>query len=405
MGSIHLAMSLSVLAPLVSQTVRSVPGTYPQIGGAIAAAQPGDVIEVASGSYLPFSCGKAVVITAQPNAIVTIQANSFSGTATTDFTIPAGSITTVQGLRFVNPVPILKMRVAVLGGHVAFENCSFEAEPYADAGLRVSNAAVWLRNCRAAGHRSLSPFTMPGNLGPCAGLLAVNSFVAAVDCEFVAGDMLADGSFGAGDGVRSNSSLVHLVRCAATGGGSASSFYPNGHGLTVLGTGGTWLVDVTLRGGSHPQHPTGGDALHNASAVPVHLTRVATIPGAGIASPGLAIFGPTLADSALGLGTATVDVRLGSPYRIDYLTDPNVLIGVFLSDTLSSLPPTFTVEPTWLPGNSPFVTFLLTDTLGAATFQTSIPNVPGLRYRSFWLHSAAWPAPLHVSPPIGGLLL
>lgn len=398
-------MLLLALPPILAQTVRSVPGTYPQIGGAIAAAQPGDVIEVASGSYLPFSCGKAVVITAQPSAIVTVQANSFSGTATTAFTIPAGSLARVHGLRFVNPVPILKMRVAVLGGHVAFENCSFEAEPYADAGLRVSNAAVWLRGCRAAGHHSVSPFNMPGNVGPCAGLLAVNSSVAAVDCEFVGGDMVADGSFGAGDGVRADSSLVHLVRCTATGGGSASSSYPNGHGLHVLGTGGTWLADVTLRGGSHAQQPTGGDALHNASAIPVHLTRVTTIPGAGTASLGLAIFGPTLADSALGLGAATVDARLGSPYRIDYLSNPNVLIGVFLSDTLSALPPTVTVEPTWLPGNAPFVTFLLTDTLGAATFQTSIPNVPGLRYRSFWLHAAAWPAPLHVSPPIGGLLL
>lgn len=398
-------MSLLALAPLVAQTVRSVPGTYPQIGGAIAAAQPGDVIEVASGSYLPFSCSKAVVITAQPNAIVTIQANSFSGTATTDFTIPAGSLAKVQGLRFVNPVPILKMRVTVHGGHVAFENCLFEAEPYADAGLRIGNASVWLRSCRATGHHSVSPISMLGNVGPCAGLLAVNSFVAAVDCEFVGGDMVPDGSFGAGDGVRSDSSSVHLVHCTATGGGSGSSFYPNGHGLTVLGTGGTWLADVTLRGGSHPLHPTGGRALHNASAVPVHLTRVATIPGAGTISAGLAVFGPTVADAALGLDAATVDARLGSPYHIDYKTDANVLIGLFLSDTLSALPPTVTVEATWLPGNAPFVTFLLTDALGVATFQTSIPNVPWLRYQSFWLHAAAWPAPLHASPPIGGLLL
>src|SRR5262245_6925540 len=58
------ALSVAKLATstLLAQAVLPVPASYPQIGAAIAAAQPGDVIEIASGTYAPFTCNKAITI-------------------------------------------------------------------------------------------------------------------------------------------------------------------------------------------------------------------------------------------------------------------------------------------------------------------------------------------------------
>lgn len=398
---------LLTAAPLAAQSVLQVPAVYPQISAAIAAAQPGDVVEVAAGTYAPFTCTKAITITSQPGAIVTVASMALPVLQTVGFAPPNGSLAKVHGIRFLNPFFVLRMQVEVTGGRVAFENCEFESDQYATGALRVTNAAVWLRNCSCSGLTpTSSPLSLHGTSGPCAGLHAINSFVAAVDSTFVGGTLLPDGNFGAGDGILATGSSLHLVRCTATGGASGSFLctYPNGHGLHVQ-NGATWLTDVTLIGGSHAGCAGGGDALHNAGTVPVHLTRGTTTPGVGTVSSGASVFGPTVPDTGIGLAAPTVDALLGSPYRIDYRTQPNALLLLFVGDALAPAAPVVTVEPTWLASPSSYVAFVLGDAGGVATFQTTIPNVPALRYTTLWLHAAEWPgAPLHVAPPLGGLL-
>src|SRR5688572_24959942 len=302
---------LLVQLPLCAQAVLHVPASYPQIGAAIAAAQPGDVVEVATGTYESFTCNKAITITARAGATVQVVApmpvTTPWVTATNGFAVPPGGLAKVNGVHFGNASFLLRQRVAVTSGSVAFENCWLEAAHDGDAGLRVDNAAVWLRNCRCSGQESTGPASIGGNGLPCAGLLANTAFVAAVDCEFAGGRLLPDGFSGAGDGIRATSSSVHLVRCTVTSGPSFSlgCFYPNGHGLHVINGAGTWVVDSTLRGASGPMCTGGSDALRNAGTVPVNLTRVVTIPGVGSTSSGAATVGPTVADNALGLAAPT----------------------------------------------------------------------------------------------------
>lgn len=400
-------VALLVVTSMPAQAVLQVPAQYAQIDAAIAAAQPGDVVEVATGTYASFTCTKAITITAAVGATVQIECAIQFVTTTVGFVIAAGGFAKVQGLRFLNASYLLVQRVAVTAGCVAFENCYFEGAYNGDCGLRVDGAAVWLRACRCSGHETLGPSSISGNVFPCAGLLATNAIVAAVDCEFAGGGLIATGLTSAGDGLRATASMVHLVRSVVIGGDSASlgCFYPNGHGLHVINGTGTWVVDSTLRGGSGPGCASGGDALRNAGTVPVHLTRVVTLPGVGTSGSGAAVFGPSVADTALGLAGPTVDPRLGSPYRIDYRTNPNESILLFVSDGLVPAAPVVSVEPTWLVGVSPFVALLVADAAGFASFQTTIPNAPSLRFVSLWLHAAVWPSlPLHVAPPIGGVV-
>ncbi|MEO6594987.1 MAG: hypothetical protein ABIP94_09575 [Planctomycetota bacterium] len=412
MQTSHLFCALLLAAvPLTGQAVLQVPFGYAQIGTAIASAQPGDIIEVDSGTYPPFVCNKGVSIVARLGAQVLVSSLAVLSYAPTEFVVPSGAMAKVVGLQFVNLNPFAPMETRVLGGSVAFEDCSFEA-PFigifgAYQGLRISNSRVWLRTCRCMGYIAHPPFTVNGGSLPCVGMSVEQSFVAAVDCEFVGGKLLGDGGVGAGDGVQATNSSLHLVRCAVTGGASASlgCFYPNGHGLQVFSGIGTWLVDCTIRGGSYPGCLSGGDALRNNGTVPVLLTRVTTIPGVGTMQSGSAIVGPTQADTALGLAGPTVGARLGTPYRIDYQTTANTLLLLFFSDHLFVLPPMATVEPTWVPIGAPFLGFLVSDPSGLGTFQTTIPNAPALRFASLWIHAAAWTGPpLHAAAPIGGML-
>ena len=398
------ALIAAVAVP--AQSVLDVPAGFPTVAAAIAAAQPGDVVRIAAGNYAPFVCNKAITIAAQPGAIVQVRNPNF-GLATTTFTIPAGGIAKVVGLEFRNDNSIFRHAVRVLGGTLAGESCWFEGEVYGDAGLRIDNASVWLRNCRCTGQLTAGPAWSGGNVGQCAGLRVDHGLVAAVDCEFLGGRMVPDGSLGAGAGLLAIASSVHCVRCTATGGASLTlgGVTPNGHGCLVQNGVGTWLADCTLRGGSHFLHPQGGDALHNAGTVPVHLTRVITIPGAGTSAPGNAIVGPVQPDTGLGLASPTVEPLLGTPWHVDYLTAASTPLALFFSDRLQPLPPAVTIEPTWVTSPLVLVGMLLTDATGLASWQTNIPNAPVLRHASFWLHGAAWNGPvLHVAPPIGGVL-
>jgi hypothetical protein len=393
------------LAP--AQAVLQVPAAFADIGAAIAAAQPGDVVEVAAGTYPPFSCGKAVTVTAVPGATVRIEASGVFATLVTGFAVPPGGTARVRGLQFVNPSPLARQRVQVTSGCAAFESCTFEAAYDDDAALRVVGAAAWLRACRCSGHKTAPPVGIGANVFPCAGLKATNATVAAVDCEFAGGDLVATGIVGAGDGVLAASSRLHLARCLVRGGGSGSlgCFYPNGHGVHVANGAGTWLVDTTVLGGSHPGCAGGGDALRNAGSAPVHLTRVVAVPGSGTSSSGAAITGPVVLDAALGLAGPTVDARLGAPWRVDYRAAPGALVLLFASDALAPQPAGVFVEPTWLPAGAPFVAALTADAAGTATFATSIPSAPTLRHASLWLHAAEWTGTAkHVAPPIGGVL-
>lgn len=408
MVALRCVVLLAIAGTSPAQAVLLVPSVFPTIAAAIGAAQPGDVVLVATGTYPPFVCDKAITIEAVPQATVLVKNASLS-LATTSFAVPAGATAKVVGLEFRNDNSVQRHATRVVSGTVAFENCRFEGEVYGDAGLRVDAAAVWLRACRLTGQTTTAPFWQGGNVNQCAGLLVNQGFVAAVDTEFRGGRVLDDAYLGAGHGILAVSSSLHCVRCTMVGGASFAlgGATPNGDGLRVQSGVGTWLADCTLVGGSQPLHPQGGGAVDNLGGLPVHLTRCTATGGAGSVAVGLAVHGPVVPDDALGLAAATVDPLLGSVYRIDYLTAPNAVVATFLADRFEVLAPVATIESTWAPAASVFacVAVLTSDSAGIAVSLTPIPNVPALQHVSFWLHGVAWSGSgLHVAPPIGGVL-
>ncbi len=384
----------------VAQAVHLVgPGGFAQIGPAIAAATPGDIVRVAAGSYDEFTCAKGVTIAAVPGAQVDIVPSMLSvAPLATVFQVPAGQSARVRGLHFRSPQVFQVMTTKVLGGTVAFESCTFTGNVLIDEVMLVQNSAVWLRDCVLTA--DTTALANPA-------LRAQGSTIAAIDCTFRGSNLAPDGYVGAGDGIDASSSSLHLVRCTVEGGNTTilSCFYPAGDGVRTDRGDLTWIADSTLRGGSGLSScGRGGIALRNTSAWPVRLARVSLVPGAGQV-PGSGSVGPTVADPLVGLAGASAPIVLGASYRVDYRTSPNAALVVLLSLDLAPQPPQMFVEATWLPvPESLWLTTLIADSAGVATLQTAVPNLVWLRDVGIWLHAAdLLSGPWHLAPPIGGL--
>ncbi|MEZ6037155.1 MAG: hypothetical protein R3F29_06720 [Planctomycetota bacterium] len=395
-----LAMALP-LAFASAQTVHLVgPGGFAQIGAAIAAAAPGDIVRVAAGTYAEFVCDKGVTIVAMPGAQVDIAPSTGSANqSVTRFQLPAGHSARVRGLHFTSPLSLLSMATYVIDSTVAFESCTFAANLVSDDLLRVQNGAVWLRDCTLD----------VGQLSwPVPALRADNSRVAAVDCTFRGNRLAPDGFFGAGHGIDASASDLHLVGCTVSGGDTMflSCFYPAGDALRLANGSRAWLADSTLTGGDgNGNCGPGGTALRNLGPAAVHLTRTTLVPGGGNPN-GLASVGPTVADTLIGLAAPSQPAIVGAPYAVAWRTTPGDVLFVLLSLELVPAPPAVTVEATWLsPPQSFWFATLVADVTGTATLQTGVPNTASLRDVGMWLTAVDLAtSPWHVAPPIGGTL-
>lgn len=155
--SLRFALALLLATPLAAQAVLRVgPGGHAQIRDAILAAAPGDVIEVAAGTYLPFTLDKPLTITAlpaPPGQIVQVTGAVTMTPSITELRPPAGTRAFVTNVHFRNMwANYWQHSVRVTRGTACFEECTFEA-PYDlfEPALRVQNAAVQLRHCLARG--------------------------------------------------------------------------------------------------------------------------------------------------------------------------------------------------------------------------------------------------------------
>lgn len=405
-----LAALLAALA-LPAQTVHQVgPGGIPQIHAAIALAAPGDVIEVATGTYEPFNLSKALTITAAPGAAVAVA--GLLGDAYVVFDIPPGGVARVSGIRFHSLIPFyFGLEVSVIRGIVWFEECLFEQGTHMyRAALEVRNAAVVLRRCVAIG--SGGPNNQLYGNGAAGGtaLLADRAWVSATETWFLGGDLHWD--FGGGHGgwgVDATGSALHLVRCTATGGRNhqiTCGSYPGGHGIVVRNNPlGTWLSDCTLQGGDG-NCGVAGDGLHNLATLPVQLERTRAFGGVGTHAMGLPLRGPTQPAPLLGLGNNPGFVTLGANWRADWLGRYGTPVAVLVSLDLQPRNDPLAVQRVWFPATSSLLAGLIVvDNAGRASTTITVPNAPVLRHQAVWVHGfAGGAAPWQAAPPLGGVV-
>lgn len=390
-----------IASAAIAQTVHQVgPGGFAQIADAVAAAQSGDVVEIATGAYAPCTIDKSLVLRALPGARVVVLAQMMG---VMQFHPPAGETVRVARIEFLNPWPAyLTLRTQVDRGTAWFEDCIFEAPPWLDFGaLEVRNATAVLRRCVLVGHRWATNGSGQHN----AGLRAVQAHVSATDCSFFGSHTHFDSYGYAGEGVRSESATVHLVDCELSGGAQLHCMASApGPGLLAIGSSAVTLADCIVRGGA-AQCGTGGIGLQNLGQPPVRLARTQRLGGAG-PSVGAAEVGTIATVPLLGATGDTLPMQRGQPWSVTYQTEPLWPIGVFFADSLSLNSSPLVGEPLLLPANGATpLALLVADPQGTAVYATTLPAAAPLLGASLFLEAVTGVAlPLQTSPPVGGLV-
>jgi hypothetical protein len=403
MRSIRCVWLACLTGPLAAQAVLLVgPGGFAQIDPAIAAAAPHDVIQVAAGTYLPFTLYKPLTITALPGGpgqIVQIRGVTYPPTVTV-LRPPAGTRSFVTGLHFRNDWFLWPLETRVESGTICFEECTFEGNRSShEAGLHVQNAEVVLRHCLVLGG--------DGNWGG-PGMTCNHSSVFASDSFIRGGATSIDAFFSGGDGITVDDSELHLVRVDVVGGdcnfAACHNGWVAGPGVRVRGTSHVWIADCTLRGGDG-LCAAGGDGLRNQTTTPVQLARTPSNGGPGV-PPGQSIFGPTQQQTLLGLAGTTVGLFRGQPWLADYRTGPGWPVAVVLAPDVLVSADARVAE--WLllpPANLTTFALLVADSAGDAVLQTTVPPLAILQHQHAYLQAFSGLAlPLRTQPPLGGVI-
>lgn len=395
-----LAASFAIVAPAQSVVIVG-PGGFPEIDLGIAAAQPGDVVEVASGTYHGFHVDKALTIRAAPGAVVTV----IGGIGEVNWLQPPpGAVATVARIQFLNPYQYwIGAELRVTSGTVWFEDCIFESSPgYQIPALGVYGATVVLRRCVAVGNGWV--FNRPGMQNP--GLQVVAGQVFATDSVFKGSHTAFDFS-PAGVGFDAVGSLVQLVDCQIDGGSVVGPCWGTvpGIGMTVSGASDVSLADCTITGGASTC-PVGAIGLQNTGGSPVRHARTVLLGGAAANGSGPAVVGPVAAVPLLGASGDTAPLVRGGAWQMDYRTEPNWPVGVFLGDRLGAHAEASIAGPVLLaPSLEVPLALLVADAQGAASYATSLPQVPALLGGTLYVEAISGVTlPLLTSPPVGGLV-
>lgn len=170
-------------AAVRAQAVLTVgPGGFPTIPAALAVANPGDLVDIAAGTYPAFDCGVGVTLRATaPGSVQFDLARGFlPGTGVSmQFAAPPGQTLHVVGVRFLFPeasptIPDVQPQL-VLGSTAVLEDCTLtSALGNAKGSLRIGPAAgVHLQNPAFSGLpiwlHGLSGWSFPLQVAPPAG--------------------------------------------------------------------------------------------------------------------------------------------------------------------------------------------------------------------------------------------
>ena len=355
--------SIATLAAAHAQTTHVVgPGGFAQITTALAVASPGDVILVHPGSYAAINTSIGVTIRGLASGV------SVAGATAT--------LPTTQSLHLVN---LSVAVVAVSGGRATLDAC-------------VVPGGCTVVSCEASIVASQlgQGFSTSAN-----GLDASSSTITAIDSSFVGRQAsLALGTAATEGILLGNATLIgSRLTCHGGLGAQPSGFLGPQSALRSTGSSVVWISDSSLTGGAYV-----GIGFTQACPVDAQLGRLARC---------------TLVPSSCPLGISTVGPLLGihqpdplqSPgsFSLEFTTEPNGLVGVFVSPGFDSfLAPDF-AQPVLLDVTAMFPLEVLTANGSGVAAQTwGIPA--GLTNFTFFFQAVGTGSPWQLSPLAGGVV-
>ncbi|MBK8097153.1 MAG: hypothetical protein IPK26_08600 [Planctomycetes bacterium] len=331
-----------------AQSVLSVPGMFPQIHQALAAAQRGDVIEVANGIYQPFVVTAGVTIRGTGTAAPSVP---LGGPVT--FDIPQGEQAYVFQMNLYTGTQVQR-------GSVAFERCRFDGPP---AGLEIA----------PLGECILMQCSLGTVVGPRDGA-RVRGRLAAMHTNFGGGASWVQLG---GTAVVVDGGSVQFANCRIRGGPAVLPQHPATDALVVL-AGSAWLADCTVAGGDS-QVSAGGVGIRNQGNAAVHGARTSVTGGAGTV-PGAATVGPyvTTAD-LLSLWQVLNGLARGGSSALRPIGPTGMPVFYCVGLRAEAVTHPLLAAPSWLGAGGHLLGVGVLDAAGQEALPIAVPNLTWLR--------------------------
>ncbi|MEZ6036648.1 MAG: hypothetical protein R3F29_04155 [Planctomycetota bacterium] len=403
-----LALALATAASALAQTTHQVgPGGFAQIGDAVAAAQPGDLIVVQQGLYQPFDVSIGVRIVAPAGATVS---PAIGAQFPVSITVPSGQRASFVGLSWrtvtAYPPAIWPLTMQVQG-HAVFQNCSFQCSNADFEGTPTTcNGDVQFDRCIWTA------------LDDC--LEVTGGHVQLNDCNLTASS--TNYNQGPAHAVVATGGVLEIFSSSLRGAGGASSNSCPGSSAVVLSgnarlritdsaaiAGTSWFLSCSP-GVAAIENNTGNPVLHARSTLTGSQGQIGFPPVLVQAPP---IAGPEQQEPLVGgIGPGSGPAS-GFAYSATVFGPLNAFVAVGLSfdRAPATTIPFFTTPVHFDPGTViAYQWGLLTTPLAAwpgfGSFDTQTPPLPaaGLGLE-LWLHPITWDgAELRAGPTLGGVL-
>lgn len=368
---------LLLAMPAAAQTVHFV-GVGGNIGSAIAAAAPGDVIEVQAGTYGYLTVPIGVTIRGMGPGPVVVPGATVN--------CPAPQAAYLIGFEVET--------LYVNGATCSLEDCTLhQGSASGGAALTAMQANVRLQRCTVG--RPGTPYVP---FGPTPGLLAMNSLVSAVDSSFRGNDRNNQFSHAGYPGIDLVDSELQGSYLTIQGGdGFVIGAGAPGEALDADATSVVWLTDSIVLGGRATDLP--GMPHHGCPVIATagRLTRTTLDP---------ATCAPGISTTGLGIGLrAPAPFVSGSNCTLEVNGDPFYFVGLWASLGVANVPVPGLLEQGVLLDLATALPFgvVFTDATGFASSTFSMPA--GVSYATLWFQAVAEGAPpITLSPSVGGVV-
>lgn len=402
-----LAQSLTPLlaSALAAQATLTVgPGGYAEIADAVAAAQPGDLIVVQSGIYLPFDVPIGVRIVAPGGATITTPPGGPGLPFVHDVQPPAGQQATIVGLTFqTNPVyPPAEPPVTVRArGNVVFADCHFRNTSDYGSNSVICDGDVQFDRCGWTGFRDC--------------LSVIGGRVVANECTFL--PVRVNWADAEPTCIVASSGDVRLNFCDLHGSDGGVNTYLGAPAIRLTGDAHLSIADSTITGGNSQYWAS--MAIDNNSPNPVLHARSTIHGGNGlllmnppVSGPGPAFNGPAQVASLIGGIAIPGGPRIGASYYGSVLVPPNSIIAMVLSfERTAAITVPFAALPLHFdPASAIVYSWGLpnqyTPWPGTGAYLWQTPTLTQAMFGDqFWLHALVWDGTtFQVGPTFGGLV-